>query len=212
MQVYVIRPDYDGYHIRPNLSPSTETRMDWDSEGWSLFRALKPGLLGGVPARAVARLQAQTVHIENTEGRPFHALGAHGMAPDDVVLVSGAMKEALIALDPSAFQFIAMTRLKDHASGAFTNAADLHFARARVVVDAVDQEAAPLKKLRSVAPGWHEYKFKGRFALRGCKLPKAAYFRCKRTGLGFCTGAFRDAVDALGHHGWAFSACKITER
>jgi hypothetical protein len=212
LQIYVIRQDYDGYHIRPNLSPSPETRMDWDSEGWSLFRALKPGLLGGLPARAVARLQLQTVHIQNTDQRPFHALGAHGMAPDDVMLVSDRMRQALTALDPRAFAFVPMSRLMDHTAGRLTDDAGLHFVHARLTVDAVDEAEAPLKKLRSVSPGWHRFKFKGRYALRARKLPKAHYFRCRRTGLGFCTQEFRDTVDALGHHGWSFFTCRLTDR
>ncbi|MCC1481286.1 imm11 family protein [Roseibaca sp. Y0-43] len=213
MIYFAIRPDYqDDRWLRPNLSASETEMTDWDAKQWSLFRNIKTGFTGKLTSSSVDLLQSQTVHINNVKNRPLTVLGAHGMAPDDIVLVSGAIKSVIEELAPKAFEFVRMPKLKDHATGRFAAEADLYFARARYEADAVDTSEAPLKELRAVSPGWRKSKFRGKYALRGRKLPKTDYFREAKTGIGFCTESFKTQLEIAGATGWVFFPCAVSGR
>ncbi len=210
MRYFAIRPDYeDDRGLRPNLSASETEMTDWDSKQWSLFRDIKTGFTGKLKSSSVELLQSQTVHVNNVKNRPLTVLGAHGMAPDDIVLISGAIKSVIEELDPKAFEFVRMPKLMDHANGQFTADADLYFARALHEVKAVDTSEAPLKDLKAVSPGWRKSKFRGKYALLRHMLPKAEYFREAKTGIGFCTETLKTRLEAAGATGWVFFNCEV---
>ena len=217
MDLFLVRPDYAAPEFsRPMLD--LHDRQDDPSVAVLEAVAVDPdtGLLTDKSRFWLA--QAPFIFKRRVDA-PLHVAGAHGTAPEELLAVSKAMRDSLIALDADSFEFVELENAtfrwenEDPEAPPAPDASPMFLAHPRVEADALVLSAVKLRELKGARPGFRSAQFRtSARVFDPARVPPRAYFIDKRTGYGVCTPAFRKMAEALGCPGWTFMPCTFSTK